>query len=1120
MSKFKPLLSTLVVIALWSAGAAVAATCTAKFGANNWGSPSSWSGCGVPKDGDAVIIPSGSTMTLNIDTKGIINLTIAAGGVLLGDANNNKLKLKSPGDLTNNGTLTLNTAEIDMKGNLVNNGTLDAGTDKIQLEGYFSNSGTFNAQSSKIEFNGNNVQTVTGNVNFNDLKVDNGSGKGLLLNGNVVVSGSLSGDAVSGGLVTLANTCPFNYTLTSNGGGTVQNSCPGGGGPVADYRFDESSWNGSAGQVLDSSANAANGTALGGASTVLGKVCNAGLFNGTNQYVSVSGLNSLLSGTATLSFWMNTSQVGNNTPWFAPGVTGVEHHGGVDDVFWGWINATGKIAVNKGNTLGAQSTTAVNTGTWRHIVLTRDHLTGVTKAYVDGVLESTRSSGKNVVTKVFSSIGRIQNTNGSAKYLRGLLDEVKVFSAVLSDAQVSLIYSNENVGKNWDGTARVCPTSGPHHLEIQSSGSGLTCATHTITVRACADAVCTALYTGGVAGTLSAAGTPAVVWDGTTGGAAGAGFVIAAGSGSVNKNVQVTSAGNVLLGITAPTPAPTGSTTCNFGSPSCTFTANTAGFVFSNSATGTAYAIPAQRAGIPVGGLYLRALQSSTSNPAVCTPAIVGQTTAVDLGYTCNNPATCQPGNLATVNTTAIAPGGMPVSLTFDGNGSALVTLRYDDVGQITFNAHKTVTPFGGGTAVTLSGSSNAVVVAPHHFGFSGVTAGSIKAGANFAATVTAYNGLATPSVTANFGKEAAPEGVTLGFTKYQPTGAGAVNGVFAGNVGVFNAGAASGSNLAWSEVGLIDLNATLASGSYLGSGLSATGSTGSTGAVGPFIPDHFDVVTTQGCVPGGFTYSGQPVTLQVTAMNAATPPAKTLNYDGSVSTTPHFAKAITLSDANNLGVGGFLPSGFPASVFTAGVATPTTAFTFSNALTAPTSIGVRATDADASSSGFAEGALALRSGRIRLQNGFGSEKLPLALPVEAQYWGGNYFVRNDLDSCTTLAVPPAQTLATGVSPNGSAALYFYPLVADKNQLLSSDVTASLSTPLIVGKTSLQFTAPQKPGWLDVILQVPDYLRGDWGNCGGQTGTAGALDDWPCARASFGIFGNTVSPLIYRRENY
>jgi hypothetical protein len=333
---------------------------------------------------------------------------------------------------------------------------------------------------------------------------------------------------------------------------------------AAEYRFDTNS-------ALDSSGNNRNGTLNGGVTTgAVGKVCGGYTFNGGNQYVNVAGLSSLLNGTASLSFWINSTQIGTSASWTSPNVTGIEQNGGADDIFWGWINATGMIAVSKGNTLGARSSSSINNGIWRHIVLTRDQATGVTNAYVDGVLENTAISDTGVVTPAFTSIGRLQNTSGSAVYLMGSLDEMKVFTAVLSSTQVSSIYANESAGNNWDGSARVCPVSGPHHMEIvHASGTGLTCTASTLTVRACADAACAALYTGGVSGMLTATGTPAVNWDGTSGGASGAGFAILGGSSSVTKNVQVTSAGSVVFGVTAPTtPASSNATTCNFGSPS------------------------------------------------------------------------------------------------------------------------------------------------------------------------------------------------------------------------------------------------------------------------------------------------------------------------------------------------------------------------------------------------------------------------------------------------------------------------------------------------------------------------------------------------------------------------
>jgi MSHA biogenesis protein MshQ len=176
---------------------------------------------------------------------------------------------------------------------------------------------------------------------------------------------------------------------------------------------------------------------------------------------------------------------------------------------------------------------------------------------------------------------------------------------------------------------------------------------------------------------------------------------------------------------------------------------------------------------------------------------------------------------------------------------------------------------------------------------------------------------------------------------------------------------------------------------------------------------------------------------------------------------------------------------------------------------------------ADAVNDKVSVGSSRIRLGRLRLQNAFGSEKLPLAVPLQAQYWAGSYFVNNTDDSCTTLSVPPAVTLTGSATPGGSAGLYFYPVLSGKNELPPQTPTlnGSASGVLNAGKINVQFAKPDKRGWLDMVLNVPDYLKYNWGNCNGQSGAAGLLDDLPCARATFGIFG-AKSPIIYRRENY
>jgi G8 domain len=90
-------------------GTAHGATCTAVAGTNNWGTAATWTGCGggVPGDGDNIIIPSGATVVLNVDSNRVNDLTINAGGVLRGD-NTNKIFTLNKGagvDVTNNGTI-------------------------------------------------------------------------------------------------------------------------------------------------------------------------------------------------------------------------------------------------------------------------------------------------------------------------------------------------------------------------------------------------------------------------------------------------------------------------------------------------------------------------------------------------------------------------------------------------------------------------------------------------------------------------------------------------------------------------------------------------------------------------------------------------------------------------------------------------------------------------------------------------------------------------------------------------------------------------------------------------------------------------------------------------------
>jgi MSHA biogenesis protein MshQ len=690
---------------------------------------------------------------------------------------------------------------------------------------------TINITNKTLDWTGNAGQLGSSG---NPIDLVMGTG-GIKIEGNSFISyGDWSGAKIE---------CNTNPATTFNGSlaATSRNTCTSNvvavpfPTPLAEWRLDEiTPYTGLAGEVKSSVSGGTNGTATNGATNGAGKVCRAAIFDGTNDYISVAGLSSQLSGTSSMSFWIKTSQTGNNTPWIAPGVTGVEQGGGGNDIFWGWINATGKIAVSKGNTLGAQSTTSINNGAWRHIVLTRDQIGGTTKIYVDGVLENKRVSETGMVTTAFASFGRMQNTNA---YFNGSLDEVKVFSTVLNSTQVASLYSNESAGKNWDGSARTCTVSGPHHLEIvHASGTGLTCTPSTLTLRACADASCTTLYTGGVSGALSATGTPTVNWDGSSGGAVGSGFVIPSGSSSVTKNVQVTTVGSVVIGVVSPvTPAASSDTTCNFGSPACTFTASASGFIFD-----VPNHVSEVQQTVNVSSV------KSADNSLACVPAF--QSVAKNVTFKCSYTSPISgtlpvrvngiPMNTANSAASACDGTGRAVSLSFGPTGVASASVQYADVGSIGLTA--TYTGSGIDAGLTMSGSDS-FIAAPKDFAFSAIPASPMQAGKPFNATVTARNG--ANAATPNFSNQT----VTISSSNPQPAlgNATPINAPLSG----FSNGVAS-TNLTWNEVGTVDLNANL--NNYLGSGLSVSGVNAGTGR---FQPAYFDVSVTPGC--GTFTYAG-----------------------------------------------------------------------------------------------------------------------------------------------------------------------------------------------------------------------------------------------------------------------
>jgi hypothetical protein len=188
-----------------------------------------------------------------------------------------------------------------------------------------------------------------------------------------------------------------------------------------------------------------NGTASNSPTTTTGIIGNALNLTGVQDSFDVGNLAPVLGVTATLSFWINTSMVGNDTNYIAPGITGIEESGGVNDIFWGWIDASGFIAVTAGNGTGAKSLLRINDNVWRHIAISRNSANGAVAFYVNGVLNNVGTSGSGAITLAFSKFGLIPQSNGSLpREFNGRLDEIRIENTVLNSEQIKADFKFQN----------------------------------------------------------------------------------------------------------------------------------------------------------------------------------------------------------------------------------------------------------------------------------------------------------------------------------------------------------------------------------------------------------------------------------------------------------------------------------------------------------------------------------------------------------------------------------------------------------------------------------------------------------------------------------------------------
>lgn len=448
--------------------------------------------------------------------------------------------------------------------------------------------------------------------------------------------------------------------------------------------------------------------------------------------------------------------------------------------------------------------------------------------------------------------------------------------------------------------------------------------------------------------------------------------------------------------------------------------------------------------------------------------------------------------------------------------------------------------------------------------GVSGTATPAVKAGASFSLTATALPGYdGTPKVDSS--KLAAHGGAIQ---------AGSLGGSFgAGNPGT---GLATG-NFAYSEVGYFNFAANGIyddtytavdsagdctndfSNSQVGGKYGCLfGNTSTTNYFGRFIPDHFTVVTpvpfAAGCLAGGFSYMDQPFSTPLSASIEArnTVNAKTRNYNGAtfgkgtVSVQMENGNSGTPIPGTRLGLAGAPSWTSGAYAFTATRFSRPAAGVVDGAYDA-LDIGVLVTDSDnvylvsrnmdasntsctADTAGTSDGtctavtlvaATRVRFGTLKLDNAYGSELLPLRVPLRAMYWNGTAWVTNTFDSCTT--IPNQRNNFAIGNQQGTLTAGNY----------GATKIPAAALPLINGLGTLVLAAPNAgtSGGLDIALNL-GATAGDANCIGGgfPAATAGASQAWlrgkwcgidftrdPNARVRF---GSPKAPYIYLRERY
>jgi MSHA biogenesis protein MshQ len=574
----------------------------------------------------------------------------------------------------------------------------------------------------------------------------------------------------------------------------------------ADWHVDGPDWIGTGDSIPDFSGNGYDGT-TNTTANVIGLLCNAADLsaNSATDYLSMNS-NALNGQTDfSIALWVKTANTGNQTL-----ISGA-NAGSTNELIM-WLNNNTSIEPylngGSGGAIAIPDLTAVNSdivvadNTWHHLVWTRNGSQNCIFVDTNSAGCSTIAAGAINIDAGGLIIGQEQDAVGggfdAGQDLEGFVDEIMIFSGVLSVADIQTIYFNHLAGKNFDGSQRDCPVV---QYNISHDGTGVSCLSESVTITAI-DAHGDTTDPGNIkidlsvvpiAGTVSNKGTWARINSGTgsltnnatTDGTADYTFA-GDGSSSVQLafNYTALDSGNntETINFNVDDPDSIMDTRDSNGTTDPDMVFSLTGFQFYNYDTSDEV-IATQISGKPSNEapnddvIGLRAVRISPEDASVCEAAFpIGASITIPIGAECLNPSMCAGRqvqiNSTPVNTNADNAGAAGttsysnVSLLFEDDGMASgmtrapLIINYPDAGQIQLHARYEIPlddggspPAGTGSGGFMEGSSQTFIVRPFGLAITDIAAGATSnpgtlttaanvfttAGSDFSVTVGAY---------------------------------------------------------------------------------------------------------------------------------------------------------------------------------------------------------------------------------------------------------------------------------------------------------------------------------------------------------------------------------------------